>query len=93
MKWALNHEGKKAFIGYDLVAENEKDKLALGTIRNWKFWGIDDEHPVTKDMDEDMEYAGIDSEGNYVLSISWCIPRNVQRLKDGELKNPFEELL
>ncbi len=92
MKWALNNEGKKSFLGYEIMAENVEERKALGTIRNWKFWGMDDEEPIPQNMGEDMHYSGMRSENNQVTKLMWEIPKNMKRLKDGELKEPFEEI-
>lgn len=85
MKWALNDEGKKAFIGYELVAESESEEKAMATIRNWIFWGNENEQP---------KYDGMTStlDGRRVAALMWKMPANVERLKSGELHDAFEEI-
>lgn len=92
MKWALNNEGKKAFLGYEIMAENKREELALGTIRNWQFWGFDDTELTPKDM-KAMEYQGVtlSEDGRRAVALRWGLPQNEERLKKGELHEPFEE--
>ena len=52
--------------GWDIIPENEDEKLILGTMRNAIFFGIGDMHP---------KYAGIETEDNYVTKMMYRIPK------------------
>lgn len=59
----VKHEGKS--VGWKLVAENEADRLRLGSVRNLQFWGFDDTN---------IEYAGVNAHPEYenqVQSLEW----------------------
>lgn len=48
--------------GWDIIPENEDEKLILGSMRNAIFFGFDETH---------IEYAGIKTENNYVIQLSY----------------------
>jgi hypothetical protein len=64
----LKNKGNKT-SGWCLEAETTEDKLILGTIRKYEFFGCGEDHP---------KYDGIDSEeteeGSYVTKLRYKIP-------------------
>jgi hypothetical protein len=59
----VKHEGKT--IGWELVAENEEDRLTLGSIRNMQFFGLDETAIV---------YRGVTAwkeDNNYAQTLEW----------------------
>lgn len=53
-------------VGYTIEAENEQDKLTLGSIRNMQFFGFDDTA---------LRYDGVESEetpeGSYAIKLHY----------------------
>lgn len=63
-----NKEGKTC--GWTFEAETEDERLCLGTIRHYEFWGTGDDKP---------KYDGITTEGDYVTTVSYKIPSQTDK--------------
>ena len=77
--YALNDEGKRCLIGYEMLAENEQEKDAMSWMRNYYFDGGPN---VT------FKYAGRSGEEqtDRTTALKFIVPHNARRLAIGLLK-------
>lgn len=79
LKTFKNAEGKTATFAF--IAETEEEKLALGTLRNAYFHGLEERGTYP-------HYDGITSEDNYVTSMRFGIPA---KIPNGMSAYPWKE--
>lgn len=81
--YALNKEGKRCLLGYEMLAENEQEKDALSWLRGYYFDGS---------VNYNFEYAGRSSETqtDKTTALKFIVPHNARRMALG-LLNECEE--
>ena len=66
--------------GWKLIAENEEERLQLGSIRNLEFWGDESSKPVYDG------YTSYPEDDNYVQAVHFASPE-YKRKRDKKLFN------
>ena len=78
--YGINKEGKKALVGYTFEAENADEENVLSSIRDYIFWGDDEEGTRPK-----YEGRYDNEESGLVKGLMFEIPANMARCISGEL--------